>query len=453
MNRHPLWTLPHWSVAALLAPLLGCGAAGGSDASDDPSENGPLSQFANPSGNNSSNTGNPGTNQNGTTTPPAGAGTTPAPQNGNGSTPGGAQTPAAGTGNGSNEGSNVGGQVPGNAAPGNANPGGAGPGAGGTGGGADPGDGTADPDPGGADPADAPGFTSVDVNGGASAAFVCPEGAAFGNPLTGMGAVQQVGAPAGSFFAFIEGPIWVGSLNRLFFSDNASGPERIWQISAPFTTPSVFMANSGSNGLAIDNTDQLLLADQAGNRITRVSTNNAQVSAVLVPAGNFNPNDLVMRSDSNLYFTDPAAGFFRVSPGGEVSAAIRPAAAPNAPNSPNGVVLSPDENTLYVGDVNAQFISSFALRADGSLDLASGQVFARTRGTTVDGMAVDCAGNVYAGTQSGVEVYSPAGELLGTVPTGEASNATFGGTDRRTLFVTSRSVLKYVTLAVPGLPD
>ena len=60
---------------------------------------------------------------------------------------------------------------------------------------------------------------------------------------------------------------------------------------------------------------------------------------------------------------------------------------------------------------------------------------------------------MYAGTSGGVEVYSPDGMLIGTVPTGESSNCTFGGPDRKTLYVTSRAVIKSVTLAVPGLPD
>jgi gluconolactonase len=313
-------------------------------------------------------------------------------------------------------------------------------------------------DPGSGGTGSSGGGGNLNVNGGASAAFVCPAGP-FGNPLTGMGQVQQLAAPQGSFFAFLEGPVWLASQNKLFFSDNASGPERIWQVSPPFTTPTVFLANSGSNGLAIDSDDQLILADQAGRRITRVNPSNATVTGELVPndaARQFTPNDLVLRSDDNLYFTDPNSGgrgFYRVSPGGERSGPFTQANAPNGPNAPNGVVLSPDENTLYVGDVQGRFVSAFDLEADGSIDTTSGRVFVNTTGDTVDGMAVDCAGNLYVGTRTGVEVYSPAGMLLGTVPTGESSNATFGGTDRRTLFVTSRAVLKSVTLAVPGLPD
>jgi gluconolactonase len=298
-------------------------------------------------------------------------------------------------------------------------------------------------------------FVSLPVNGGASAAFVCPDGA-FGNPLAGMGAVTSVAAPAQSFFAFIEGPVWVGSVSRLFFSDNASGPERIWQLEAPFTTPSIFLPDSGSNGLAIDNQDRLLLADQSDRRVTRVDATSAQVLGDVLPTGNYTPNDLVMRSDDNLYFTDPntgGRGLYRLSPAGALSGPITQANAENAPNAPNGVVLSPDENTLYVGDVQGRFVASFDLLADGAIDTESGSIFVQTQGDTVDGMAVDCAGNLYVGTRTGVEVYAPDGSPLGTVPTGESSNATFGGPDRRTLFVTSRSVLKFVTLGVPGLPD
>jgi gluconolactonase len=366
-----------------------------------------------------------------------------------------------GTGNGAGGSANLGGVGPaqgGTTGSGGSGPsaaGGTGPGAGGTGGAPSGAGGTANGAGGTANGAGGTGGGNPDVNGGASAAFVCPAGP-FGNPLQGMGQVQQLAAPQGSFFAFIEGPVWIASQNKLFFSDNASGPERIWQTSPPFTAATVFMPDSGSNGLAVDNEDQLLLADQADRRITRVNSANATVIGDVVPSGNFTPNDLIMRSDDNLYFTDPNSGgrgFYRASPAGQVSGPFTQANAPNGPNAPNGVVLSPDENTLYVGDVQGRFVSAFDLEADGAIDTTSGRLFTNTTGNTVDGMAVDCAGNVYVGTQTGVEVYSPAGMPLGTVPTGESSNATFGGADRRTLFVTSRAVLKSVTLGVPGLPD
>jgi gluconolactonase len=291
------------------------------------------------------------------------------------------------------------------------------------------------------------------LHGGASARFICPTGMSYGNPLQGMGAISTIMAPNSNYFAFIEGPVWIASVGggTLFFSDNASSPtERIFTLVPPSTTASVFIANSGSNGLAIDGDDQLILADQRMQRISRVDPTTGTVTAVIVPTGNYKPNDVIVRSDGNIYFTDPNSagrGFYRVSPQGVLTGPMMQV------NSPNGIELTTDENTLLVGDVGNQMIYKFALQADGSVNTASMGTFAHTIGTTVDGMALDCAGNVYAGTQQGVEVYTSAGTYIGTVATGPTSNCTFGGADRKTLFATSASMLKVVTLAVPGLPD
>lgn len=261
-----------------------------------------------------------------------------------------------------------------------------------------------------------------------------------------MGSVQEIGPPQSSYFAFIEGPVWVGSIGTLFFSDNASSPtERIWKLVPPATTPEIFMEASGSNGLAIDSDDQLILADQRDRQITRVDNTSATLLDTLAGPGSYKPNDLIVRSDGTVYFTDPDSGFYHVSASGEVSAAN------TTVSRPNGIVLSPDENTLYVGDVGNRQIHVFAVGPDGSV--TGGDIFVTAQNQTVDGMAVDCAGNLYVGTANGVEVFSPSAEPLGIVPTGESSNATFGGSDRKTLYVTSRALLKSVTLAVPGLPD
>jgi gluconolactonase len=287
------------------------------------------------------------------------------------------------------------------------------------------------------------------LHGGSSARFVCAPGASYGNPLAGMGQVVTISPPTTgpvTFFAYIEGPLWIGSLGKLFFSDNVT-PERIWQLVPPSTTPSIFLQMSGSNGLAVDNDDKLVLADQAMHRIVRVDPATAAFGQVIVPAGNYKPNDLIVRSDNNLYFTDPALGFYRVSPTGTLTGPITMVSAPN------GIDLSPDENTLYVGDVNMRSITKFPLAADGTVTAASGTLFTMTVNGTVDGLAVDCAGNVYASTSGGVEVFSSAGSPLGTIQTGGVSNVTFGAADRKTLYATFPSAIKAVTLAVPGLPD
>lgn len=296
--------------------------------------------------------------------------------------------------------------------------------------------------------------TPSNLKGGASAAFICPPGMTYGDPLAGMGAVSTITAPtSGSvkYFAFLEGPLWIGSVGKLFFSDNASQPqERIWVVTPPSTTPEVFMENSGSNGLAVDNDDMIIAADQRNKQLTRIDPKAATPTATpIVSTGNAKPNDLIVRSDGNIYFTDPqdAHAFFRVSPQGMLSEPI------TAVSAPNGIALSLDENTLYVGNVLTREITAFPVAADGSVDGASGTLFATTQGHTLDGFALDCAGNLYAATSNGVEVFSPEGTPIGTVPTGESYNPTFGGPDRKTLFVASRAQLNVVTLAIPGLPN
>lgn len=288
------------------------------------------------------------------------------------------------------------------------------------------------------------------LHGGASGKFVCTPGATYGNPLTGMGSVTTIGPPTmgtPNYFAFIEGPVWIGSLGKLFFSDNVS-PERIWELT-PGGTPSVFQEMTNSNGLALDGNDQIVITDQEKNRITRVDPTSTSAMQVSIGNANCKPNDAVVRSDGNIYYTAPngtGTGFYRMTPDGMVTGPRTDVMAPN------GIDLSPDENTLYVGDVNNQSITKFTLDGTGTIG-ASGSAFAKTMNTTADGMCVDCAGDVYIGTSNGVEVFSPDGMSLGIVPTGESSNCTFGGTDRKTIYVTSRSQLKAVTLAVPGLPD
>jgi gluconolactonase len=289
------------------------------------------------------------------------------------------------------------------------------------------------------------------LHGGSSARFICAAGATYGNPLAQVGTVMQISQPNMNpiySFSFIEGPVWIGSRGIIFFSDNAASPyERIIQVTPPSTVATSFMEMSGSNGLAVDNDDNLILADQHNHQIVRVSSTTAQPIGAPLATGTFTPNDVLVRSDDHIYFTDPATGFYRITPAGTLSTPFKQVARPN------GIELSLDERTLFVGDVGNQMIYSFALAADGTIDTTSFKRFVTTVAGTVDGMCVDCAGNLYAGTSNGVEVFSPTGAPIGVVPTGESSNCTFGGSDRQTLYVTSRSLLKYVRLGVPGLPD
>jgi len=268
-----------------------------------------------------------------------------------------------------------------------------------------------------------------------------------------MGTINQVTAPSPDYFAFLEGPVWIGSLSTLFFSDNASSPtERIWKLVPPSTTPTVFVAASGSNGLGVDNNDQIIATIQrAPLGINRFNPMTGQ-AGTLIPT-TAKPNDVIVRSDNNIYFSDPASGFYRIAPGSTtVSAAMK---LPNNGGQPNGIELSLDENTLYVGDVAQQKIFKFTLAADGTVMTSTGaELVSQTMRTTVDGMCIDCAGNIYAGTQGAIEVYSSTGTYIGSIVTNaQTSNCTFGGADRKTLYMTTPAAIKYVTLGIPGLPD
>jgi gluconolactonase len=287
------------------------------------------------------------------------------------------------------------------------------------------------------------------MHGGSSAGAACAPGVTYGAPTWGSAteftAPPTAPAPANKF-VFLEGPVWIASTGTLYFSDTQPG-ERIFTLTPPASVPALLIEASGSNGLAVDSDDKLVVADQANKRIVRVDPLTGMVMAVVVPAGAYKPNDIVVRSDNNIYFTDPNTGFYRVSPAGALTGPLKQV------NSPNGVVLSPDENTLYVGDVGNKQIRKFAVMPDGAVDTASSQLFVTAKGGAVDGMCVDCAGNLYVSTSAGVEIYSPAAMALGTVPTGFSSNCTFGGSDRKTLYVAARTLLKAVPMTVPGLPD
>jgi gluconolactonase len=299
----------------------------------------------------------------------------------------------------------------------------------------------------------------------------CPAGP-FGSPLPATLDIQLLAATSSNANLIWEGTVWTG--DALYFSEITSGSNAS-QISrytlAGGYEPGVFQ-NTGSNGLALDADGNLLLAAHDVGGISRLTLPNGPVSPGTQRRDNerFNsPNDLVLRADGNIYFSDPdfqspdgriqgGTRVYRIAPpvgSGEISI------VDESLDNPNGVTLSPDGNTLYVSGGN------FALR-EYSLDAAGvatrvGDI--ATNLSSPDGMGVDCAGNIYA-VQNGpriISVFSPGGEPLGQIgPNGfddglGLTNVAFGGPDRRTLFISSfsqggRGGLYSVQLNVPGLP-
>lgn len=309
----------------------------------------------------------------------------------------------------------------------------------------------------------------VGVGPGRVGAELCPPGP-FGNPL---GNGVSVGAPLASVnnagFVILEGPVWTGDALYLSEIDGNDVSQIDRYTTAGGLERGVF-TNTGSNGLALDADGNLLLAAHDVGGISRLSLGDGTIvrGNQLRNGQPFNsPNDLVVRGDGNIYFTDPdfqaqegriqgATNVYRIAPplgAGEISV------VEGGMDNPNGVTLSPDGNTLYVS--GGGVLREYALDAAGAAT-PIGEL--STNFGQPDGMAMDCAGNIYA-SQNGAQtvfVFSPDGTELGRIgPNGfqgqGVTNLAFGGPNRTTLFITTFSGsgsggLFAVEVGVPGLP-
>jgi gluconolactonase len=274
------------------------------------------------------------------------------------------------------------------------------------------------------------------------------------DPLAGRGPVEKVGGG----FTFTEGPVWIPSKGVLLFTD--VGADTIHQLQPPATI-TVFRTPTGrANGLGLDPQARLIASEGDNRRVSRTLGDGTVVTVADRWQGKRlnSPNDNITRSDGTIFFTDPPYGLppgqrreldfqgvFRVDPAGTLHLESTDF------NRPNGVALSPDEKTLYVDDTADGLVRKFPVRPDGSLGAST--IFVPSTGGGGDGMAVDDAGNVYVATDSGVKVYRPSGTSWGTIPLPEVpSNCTFGGADRKTLYITAKTSLYRVALKLPGLP-
>jgi len=258
-------------------------------------------------------------------------------------------------------------------------------------------------------------------------------------------------------FKFTEGPIWHPD-GYLLFSDIPANQIKKWIPSGGVAT---FREPSGnSNGLTLDRQRRLIACEHSNRRVSRTEADGkVTVLAERYEGKRLNsPNDVVVRSDGAIYFTDPPYGIrpeeaelgfngvYRLSSDGKLTLLIKDF------DRPNGLAFSPDEKRLYIDDSQRQHIRVFDVAPDGSL--TNGRLFAdmKSDGDGVpDGMKVDARGNVYCTGAGGVWVFDPKGAHLGTIQPPEVpANCGWGGHDGQTLYITARTGLYRVHLKVAG---
>jgi len=266
-----------------------------------------------------------------------------------------------------------------------------------------------------------------------------------------------------SGFTFIEGPAWSRWDEYLVFSDIQDDAR--WRWSAARGAELVMKPCFIGNGMVFEPDGSLLICEHVTSSVVRVKPDGDRHVVAFHYEGTYlnSPNDVAVKSDGSIYFTDPDygrwdhpvgvarpfelgfQGVYRVPPGGGDAELL---VERELFDQPNGICFSPDESLVYIDDL--QCVRVFDVRDDGSL--AGGRVF--HDGTThADGMKVDSRGNLWCTTQSGVRVIAPDGELLGVVATPETvANIAWGGPEWRTLFLCTSTTLRSIETRVASTP-
>ncbi|GEM_PF-317066 len=252
-----------------------------------------------------------------------------------------------------------------------------------------------------------------------------------------------------SDLVFTEGPVWVGDRKgHLIFSDIPANKLYRWdedQGLSVFRDPSQKV-----NGNSLDLQGRLLSCEHWGRKVSLTTVDGSSLPVVTEFQGKQlnSPNDILMKSDGSIWFTDPDYGLEGRTKEQEGNFVYRLDPLTNRLNpvvkdfvKPNGLCFSPDESILYVADSGTpRHIRSFPVLPDGTL--GEGSVFAAIDKGGPDGIRCDRHGNVWSSSGDGVQVFNASGSLMARVllPKG-AANLCFGGADGRTLFITARNYL------------
>lgn len=271
-------------------------------------------------------------------------------------------------------------------------------------------------------------------------------------------------------FDWSEGPVWDPEAGHLLFSDVpqntiyrwSEGMEEaeVWMKPSGFTGPVSNRRESGSNGLTFDAKGRLVLCEHGDRRVAVLTKDGGKMTvADRYDGKRFNsPNDLAIRRNADIYFTDPPyglpkgadpeipfCGVYRVTPDGAVTLLVRDL------ERPNGIAFSPDEKTLYVAVSHQPTvrIMAYPVKDDGTL--GTGRTFldaTKLDGPgSCDGLKVGPDGTVFATGPGGLLIITPEGKLLGRVLCGRPTANVAFGQDGRDLYLTADDRLLRVKLA------
>ena len=274
--------------------------------------------------------------------------------------------------------------------------------------------------------------------------------------------IQELGDGFGGDGGPAEGPLWWSDGGYLLFSDIHNNRRMKW---SPDEGVTLFQQPTNhANGLTRDLKGRLLACEHSARRVTRQDSDGEITTIANRYRGSRlnRPNDVIVKSDGSIYFTDPGApapgldldysGVYMVSPDlDDITLLVGDFI------TPNGIAFSPDESVLYVNDTRKQHIRAFDVQPNGTLALASDRVLCDLSGDrpgVPDGMKVDVEGNIYCGGSGGVWVIDPDGNHLGTIVHGHdaSTNVAFGGEDWKTLFFTTWNTVGSVRVNIPGIP-
>ena len=277
-------------------------------------------------------------------------------------------------------------------------------------------------------------------------------------------------------FAWVEGPVWDRKSGHLLFSDIPNNSVFRWQEgkgTSLFLKPSGYTGQEpfagrepGSNGLTFDRQGRLVLCEHGDRRISRLEPDGTKTTLVDRYQGKRlnSPNDVVFKSNGDMYFTDPPFGLpgsfddpnkeldfqgvYRLSTDGTLTLLTKELEAPN------GIAFSPDERILYVSDSVTRVWMAFDVREDGTI--ANGRILldARELGKdkpgVPDGLKVDSQGNLFGGAPGGLYIIAPDGTLLGQLDLDAATGNCAWGEDGSTLFITSNTAIYRIRLSSKG---